>query len=167
MKKITYKKILVTFDGSNLASGAFPYAIALAKSCNAEVILLQVVETLQQQPIALYTLSFASYPDAVEIAKETIEDQKKFATRQLKKVKKLFEAEGVSAVKTQVESGFAREVILKVANNESCDLIVMATRGRSGIGRVVLGSVADYIVRHAKCPVLTVHPSTKKSKSKE
>jgi nucleotide-binding universal stress UspA family protein len=60
------------------------------------------------------------------------------------------------AVERELAEGIPFEGILQVAANSQCDLIVMGTHGRSGLGRALLGSVAEQVVRRAPCPVLTV-----------
>ncbi|MEK7485455.1 MAG: universal stress protein, partial [Planctomycetota bacterium] len=59
-------------------------------------------------------------------------------------------------IKTRIENGTHYEQILKLANEWGADLIVMGTHGRTGIAHAVMGSVAEKIVRHASCPVLTI-----------
>lgn len=157
-EKITYKKILVTHDGSEFASAALPHAIAIAKVCNAEVLLLHVVDSFYHEATSLPPFGLGMYPSTLDATKKVIADNMKQVKHQLEKLKIKLEMDGVKKVTTYVDNGFPREIILDVAKTEQCDLIIMATRGRSGLGRVVLGSVADYVIRHADCPVLTIHP---------
>lgn len=58
----------------------------------------------------------------------------------------------------EYEEGFTRDVILDTVDEEKCDPIGISTRGLTGLGRVVLGSVADHVIRHATCPIITIHP---------
>jgi nucleotide-binding universal stress UspA family protein len=62
-------------------------------------------------------------------------------------------------VKTSVRSGEAGPVLLAAADEHQADLIVMGTHGRRGVTRLLLGSVAEHLMRHARCPVLTVRPA--------
>ena len=67
--------------------------------------------------------------------------------------------EGLDAkvpVETRLVEGFAPEQILKVADEVKADLIVIGSHGRTGLGRLLMGSVAEEVLRHATCPVLTV-----------
>lgn len=157
MKKILYKKILVTHDGSELASKALPHAVAIARANDAEVLLLQVVRSVGQESALVGAPSI--YPPIVtfgDTALETVKENKRRAKHQLEKIKAEFEANGVTHVNVYVEEGVGQDVITDIAKTEHCDLIVMSTHGRSGLGRVLLGSVADYVIRHAPCPVLVV-----------
>ncbi len=67
-----------------------------------------------------------------------------------------FESDPRVHVETRLEDGDAAEEILRTAEDVACDLIVMGTHGRSGLGRLIMGSVAEAVVRQARCPVLTL-----------
>lgn len=71
------------------------------------------------------------------------------------------EGSGARNVEIYVRQGLAGEKIVAFVKKENCDLIVMSAHGRSGLGRVLLGSVTDYVVRHASCPVLVVRAKNK------
>jgi nucleotide-binding universal stress UspA family protein len=84
---------------------------------------------------------------------------KEEATAKLSKlVEETASRTGVRAV-AEVEEGRAVSTIVDAAKRHGCDLIVLGTHGRAGLGRMVLGSVTEAVVRTAKCPVLTVPPS--------
>ena len=70
-------------------------------------------------------------------------------------------------VRYLVSSGDPFEKILAAAENHRIDLIVLATHGRTGIKRLIIGNVAEKVVRHAPCPVLTVKPRAARRKPKE
>ena len=85
--------------------------------------------------------------------------QREAAEQNLEGVKAALAAEGIANVTTRVVEGFAGDAILEAADDEGADLIVMATHGRGGLGRAILGSVADHVVRNAKQQaVLLVRP---------
>ncbi len=162
MKEIKYQNILVTTDGSDFASEAFPHAVLLAKNFNAHILLFSVSEVVGQAtaaaPSTNLTAPVAMTPTtAVAIS----EFNKKGAKEYLEKVKQQFEDAGAGAVETEVAEGVPEEEIVDAANNVKADLIIMATHGTSGLERVLLGSVTDYVVRYASCPVLIVHPQKK------
>lgn len=158
MKKITYKKILVTHDGSQLASAALPHAATLARMYNAEILLLQVVRSVEQEIATTTLVGIGMYPVVSDLSSDSVKEDKKQARHHLEKLTTELEAEGVGKIQIIVKEGSAEDVINKVAKTEHCDLIVMSTHGRSGLGRALLGSVTDYVIRHAHCPVLVVHP---------
>lgn len=162
MKDVLYKKILLTHDGSKLATTAIPHALAVAVAFRSEAILLHVVESVEQAMLRLQVDGRIPVSDTVtDSVIESVTWDKKKATQQLNKIKDEFEAQGINEVKVLVEEGFANSVIVQVAKKQKCDLIVISTHGRSGLGRVLLGSVADHVVRHVKCPVLLVHSERK------
>lgn len=158
MKKIIYHKILVTHDGSRFASAALPYAFALADACKAQMLLFHVVETVAQELTVLDPMGLnPPVPIIADSALEVVKAEEKSADRQLERMKKKLEKGGIT-VKIKITMGIAGSEIVATAREERCDLIVMSTHGRSGLGRILLGSVADYVIRHARCPVLVVHP---------
>ncbi|TSC63644.1 MAG: UspA domain-containing protein [Microgenomates group bacterium Gr01-1014_93] len=160
MKNIVYRKILLTHDGSKLSSAAIPHAATLANAFNGEILLLHVIESVEQE-IASLTSTDMNVPvgPVAEVAMEIVARDKKTAEKELKKVADNLKESGIQNVKILVTEGVADSEIVKVAKKQKCDLIVMSTHGRSGLGRALLGSVADSVVRHAPCPVLLVHPS--------
>jgi nucleotide-binding universal stress UspA family protein len=83
------------------------------------------------------------------------DDVREAVTRQLRECQEKVEAEGVS-VEASVSSEFAPQAIVEMAKDIGADLIVMGTRGLTGIKHVMLGSVAERTVRTAPCPVLTM-----------
>lgn len=142
-----YKKMLVPLDGSALAESVLPHVVAIAKAFNiADVWLLGVIE-----PIEFHAVEPFSWADIENLRKQ----HEKTVEEYIKHIAQRLEKEGV-AVKSSVEEGAVAESILKFTESRGIDLIVMATHGRSGIGRWVYGSVADKVLRAAKTPVLLV-----------
>jgi len=142
------RKILVPLDGSELSQSVLPFAETLVKALGASVVLFHAAA-----PPVL------AYPGAEMISMDqpvwdTIEEEaRKFvreATARL--AAKGIQATGIACV------GQAIDGILAAAADESVGLIVMSTHGRSGVGRLVMGSVADAVVRRASVPVLVVPP---------
>jgi nucleotide-binding universal stress UspA family protein len=169
MQKIVYKKIILTHDGSELASLAIPHAAAVASACNAEIVLLRIIPSAQQDAAAM---SIAMTPSDMggaipidgtgEAAVKMAKEDKRRATQELEKIKVNLEESGVKKVTLKVVEGSPQPDIVAFAKDEHCDAIVMSTHGRSGLGRVLLGSVTDYVVRHARCPVFVVPPHTER-----
>ena len=149
-----YEKIMVPTDGAREASVAINHAEELAKKFGSEIILLRVV---QPSSIPATTMGspggVAVYEVAFEAADAETQANIKRARNQLNTRRRQLEKEGITA-RAEVLIGDAAGIIKRVAEDEEVDLIVMATRGRSGIKRALLGSVADDIVRSNVAPVL-------------
>jgi nucleotide-binding universal stress UspA family protein len=153
------KKILVPTDFSQPAQWALETAIGIAKKANAQLILLHIIE----QPTA------ESFNAEGQVADEEGWEEKHFTLKLIEKSKaqmavdaKLAEAEGVQ-VKTELRLGNPFHAIKTVITEHAADLIVMGALGRSRPEELIVGSNAEKVVRHAKCPVLTVQrkPSAK------
>jgi nucleotide-binding universal stress UspA family protein len=139
-----YKRILVPLDGSTLAAGVLPHVQELAKSIGAEVVVLRV--------------AFAHiFPgaDPIETQVTAVQEAETYVMERTKALQET----GVRA-EGKVRYGDAVEEILDHVTGGHIDLIAMATHGRTGFKRVVLGSVAEHVVRRAPVPVLLlrVHP---------
>lgn len=139
-----YKKILIATDGSEFTKNAVDYGIDLAKNTGAKLYAIYVVDTA----------AFASIPmDAAwESMYEILKQEGDEATRY---VANRAEAEGLEVERLTVE-GHPAEEIIKYAEKNSANLIVMGTLGKSGLDRFLLGSVAEKVVRNSKIPVLVV-----------
>jgi nucleotide-binding universal stress UspA family protein len=145
-----YRRILWPTDFSRLAKAALPHAERLAASSGAELVVLHVL------PLpAIYAFPEVSGAvwDQIERENHVIGKRKlRRITEQLKgKTPKL-------RVHSVLTEGVAFDHILRVAKRLRCDLIVLATHGRTGLRHVLMGSVAENVVRRAPCPVLTVRP---------
>jgi nucleotide-binding universal stress UspA family protein len=137
-----YKRILVPLDGSPLSEQALPHGIAHAERFGAELILLRVLEPLPG-------LSMAS--PARKQAEEWLAEQ---AREYLQAVSADIEED--IHVELAVSEGRPYLEIVRFADDSQVDLIVMSTRGQSGLSRWLLGSVTDRVVRGATVPVLLV-----------
>lgn len=156
-----YRTILLTNDGSEIAQAATPHAVHLASMApDASVVCVTVIDTVAQL-LAQATPSGWGYDGgriAVESAEAAVAAERADATANLATLKATLEAQGVKNVRTAIIEGHAGTAIVDAARAEHADIVVMATHGRGGLGRAVLGSVADHVVRHAPCPVLLVRP---------
>lgn len=140
-----YKKILVPLDGSELSESVLDHVITIATSCQVpEVVLLRVREPLDNS--VRVTLD-------AEIAEELDQAYNDEAANYLKSIAKTLEQKDI-AVKVEVLSGNPAEEIIKYSRNTDVDLIIMSTHGRSGVSRIVFGSVADKVIRQTEVPVL-------------
>jgi nucleotide-binding universal stress UspA family protein len=146
-----YKKILVPLDISELSMVALPYAEQMAGRLGSEIILLSVSESAEAQDYHKHQMHVETIINAT----------KHNAERYLEKP-------GVKAIKVEsvVLVGHPAEEIIDYADKEDIDLIVMATHGRSGIGRWALGSTVDKVMRATERPVALirakgVHPDVR------
>lgn len=138
-------RILVTTDTSKLGHSALPHARALAQKLGTEVVVLSV----QPDPTAGIAGEFAYAP--ISVSTEDLLEEDQALREALMPV-----AEGMR-IRTERAGGRSiAQTILDVANDEHASLIVMTTHGRSGLGRVLLGSVAEAVVHGAPMPVMLV-----------
>jgi nucleotide-binding universal stress UspA family protein len=145
--------ILVPLDGSELGEGVLPYAKDLGSRLHAKVHFLQVFEG--EMPDLGEARSDGRV--AIEAAAEQTEREEKAAGNYLSQLVSNWRAEGIDAGCTVVEGAPAVKII-ETAHSLGADLIAMSTHGRSGLARLVSGSVADEVVREAGIPVLLVKP---------
>jgi len=142
MARMVPKLILVPIDFSESAEQALDYACELASNLGATV---RLVHAISQLPSALQV---ALTEDIVEnLVKEHRESLDRLAGARLGRA---------SFGEATVEVGDPRDTIVTAAKAMSVDLIVMGTHGRRGLSRLVLGSVAEDVIRYAPCPVLVV-----------
>ena len=138
-----YKKILVPLDGSPLAEKALDHAVRMARAFDSEIILFEVVHFMP-----IYGSPELVAPLLVD------EKQKELAEKYLAKVAREIEAKGVK-VRSLVKTGQQVAIeIIDFAKENRVDLIIMSTRGRSGISRWVLGSTAHKVLTRAETPIL-------------
>lgn len=141
-----YKKIVVAVDGSNTGNLALFEAIRLAKEQNAELRIVHVFDET--------ALSFSKrYPNAVELQKTFIDAGKDVLTE----AKNTAQQQNIKAETIFLESlkGISKE-LADYAKKWPADIIVMGTHGRSGLDRLLLGSVAEKLVRLSEVPVLLI-----------
>jgi len=138
-----YKKILVPLDGSPLAEKALDHAVKLAKLFDSEIILFQVVHFMP-----IYGSPELVAPLIVD------EKQKEYAEKYLTRLTRELEAKNLK-VRSLVKTGQQVAVeVIDFAKESGVDLIIMCTRGRSGISRWVLGSTAHKVLVRAETPIL-------------
>jgi len=140
------RRILWATDLSPASEGAWRYILTLADIFSAKVILLHVVNSIEFTGIADIPVP----PPA-----GWLEGQLAGIERELSRSQQEIEALGLSA-RRKVTVGATAAAIVEEAHTEGADLIVMGTHGRSGLSHVLLGSVAEAVLRKAPCPVLVV-----------
>jgi nucleotide-binding universal stress UspA family protein len=150
---MTLKNVVVATDFSLDADAAVSYALALAKETRAAVCLLHVVDN----PLAAGAWSSDMY--ASEIAGLQI-NLVRDAEKQLQQGIRTLDRPGIE-IAGAVRTGRPASTIVEFARESGCDLIVIGSHGRTGAARLVMGSVAEHVVRTAPCPVLVVRPPEK------
>ncbi len=137
---LSIKTILHPTDFSTQADYAFQLACSLARDYGARVVVLHV----SAPPVVAYGEAITG------LAYESSKDQA------LEALHRITSSDAKVKVEHQLEEGDPVAEILRVAREQNCDLIAMGTHGRSALGRLLMGSVAEPVVRKAPCPVLTV-----------
>jgi len=143
-----YKKILVPLDGSELAEKVIPHVIALAKGTGAEVTLVTVV----QLALGAVGAKLDAIPEAAAERKAALKAE---AMVYLQKVQRDLKGQGITVHTVSLEGDVASEIIA-YGEREGFDLVAMATHGRSGIDRFVMGSIAEKVVRGTTKAVLLI-----------
>lgn len=145
-----YQRILVATDGSKLSQKAVTHAITLADMTGAELVALKVVP---RYPLTYFeggmTVAMNEVNRIEEVwlaeAKATVNAVKSAAQKKAVKVKAV-----------TVKSDLIAETIMATAKRSQCDLIVMASHGRKGIRRLLLGSETQHVLTHSAIPVLVL-----------
>jgi len=140
-----YNKLLVTLDGSPLSECVLSHATTIAKDCSVpRMWLLRVVEPMPIGEGVTQEFICRVYKEREKVAKEYLEG-----------VAKSLREQGL-VVNIAVTQGQPADEIVDFAEKNGVDLVIMATHGRSGVGRWVFGSVSDRVMREAKAPLLLV-----------
>ena len=149
-----FKKIMVCLDGSILAEQILPYAEEEAFCFNAKLILFQSYIIPSAVAAAQAQVVFASGPDIIQEEANRLHAE---AAKYLDSMAVKLKEKGLD-VTCVVTRGSAGEAIINYAHNEEVDLIAIATHGHGGLGRVIFGSVADYVLRESGLPILVIKP---------
>jgi len=142
LKEGKVQKIIYPTDGSKTAKKALEFAAHIAKDTKAEIIVLSVADA-----------KLRGFPRAME--PQMMQELKKEAQKIAEKARKELEKDGLK-VQAMTAEGSPSEEIVRLARKEKADLIVMGTHGITGLARVIIGSVADHVIREAQCPVVLV-----------
>ncbi len=138
------KTVLVPTDFSEHAERATEYACELASKLGARIVLLHA-----------YALPSVGFPESIGFGAEVAGRVVTVAKEALRAAKERRRASGVD-IETVAREGDPRDLILGAIGEHQADLVCMGTHGRRGFARAMLGSVAEEIVRHAPCAVLTL-----------
>lgn len=147
-----YNRILISTDGSELGQKGVDHGLALAKALGVEVTLITVTERFPVYSSGVgYELSWS---DAA--LTEYADGQKKMADAILASARQAAERAGVSVETVHAPDALVGEAIIAAAQERNCGLIVMASHGRRGLGRLMLGSKTSEVLTHSEIPVLVV-----------
>ena len=153
------KRILAPVDFSDSAAVAVEYAVDLARMHKAELLLVHIIEPLNYAAPRFY-------PEPTAL----LEEQRKQAAKQLSEFETTIRKR-YRKCRSEIHFGVVYEMIVQLAASLGADLIVIATHGRTGLAHVLMGSVAEKVVRSAGCPVLTIRtvpvPSALKGKRRK
>lgn len=145
-----FKKILVPSDGSGLARRAAEYAANLAQVHGAQIVGVYVIDPFP----------YIGIGDASAVGLQAyMAEAKAAATQSLESLQQICEAHGVAFQGDTIERNVTYEGILETAEAEGVDLVVMGSHGRKGVQALILGSVAQKVLTHAKVPVLIIKPA--------
>jgi nucleotide-binding universal stress UspA family protein len=144
-----FKRMLVTLDGSPFAEAALEPAFAMAEKFRSEVVLVQVVMPAE---LAVTAGQGTTYYDLKRLCEQ---QECEAAGRYLRRIRGEWLASGVT-VRAEVAVGPPPATIIALASRYEVGLIVMSTHGRSGLSRLIYGSVAEAVLRGAQVPVLLV-----------
>lgn len=156
-----FERVLVPLDGSGLAEAVFPYAEEVCNKFGSRLYLLRAVTPLSQMVLETSPGAVEASPAAgevaMDVAQQRFDAEFRAAEAYLVEVRRRFETQGFS-VETKAQEGMAAATILRYAREIDASLIAMSTHGRSGLGRLVFGSVADEVLRNSHLPVLIIRP---------
>lgn len=148
-----YNKILLPTDGSKNSERAIAHALTIAEFEDAEIVILNVVDSVY--------LTGLPEEDLITKSEMILEEESKKVTARVESIiKEIEEEKGSNGKDIKITSktieGNAADVILKVSENEDIDLIVIASSGKHMLDRFLLGSVTEKTVRHTKVPILVI-----------
>jgi nucleotide-binding universal stress UspA family protein len=146
-----FSKIVVPLDGSPLAEAVLEPAAAFARLWDADIRLVRIVSA-SALSLGLSLDSYSGYED------QFTDNRKEAAQKYLDQVAELLAKQGIRVSGTTVTGSGVAEALLDLVRSEDAKLVALATHGRGGLGRLVLGSVADKLVRAAEVPILVYRP---------
>jgi len=135
------ERILVAVDGSVYSDYAIDQAISMGSICNSEIFLVTVIDL---------------YPEQMSAAPALMEKMSQEARELLERAKQKVEKENIKCETIVHMGGQPHEFIIKEAKEKDVDLIIIGTHGKTGLKRILIGSVAQKVVGYAPCPVMVV-----------
>jgi nucleotide-binding universal stress UspA family protein len=150
------RSILLPTDFSECANYALSYSTFLARQFSASIICVHVIEPV------VPTVGYTGLTEPLPLT-DLSEQLEESAERELPKIGACEECSGLEIEEVIVHGDAAAEIV-RVARERQVDLIVISSHGRTGLGRILFGSTAESVVRHAPCPVLVVKPPQESDK---
>ncbi|QIL45709.1 universal stress protein [Vagococcus coleopterorum] len=148
IEKQEYQRILVGIDGSDQARNAFNKALAVAKRNNAKVIVAHVIENKLYGNMGYSLVTPDLVQRETDRSKELLAEYKDYAR-----------AQGCDTVETVLAFGSAKVLMgSELPEEHNVDLIMVGQSGLSAVEKFMMGSVSDYVIRHAPCDVLVIRP---------
>ena len=138
------KKILTPFDGSEHSQKAFEKALEIAEKFESKIIVMTVIQSKVADSSGM----------SLDRMQEIQDEEENSTIAMLKNLEDQANAKNVQMLMEIVHNPSSADGILAFANKNDIDLIVMGSHGRTGFKKLVLGSVANKVVGHSKCPVL-------------
>jgi nucleotide-binding universal stress UspA family protein len=147
-----YKRVLIPLDGSTGADAIVPLIVQIAGPLDIAVRLLGVVEPIQPMMVE----------NARSLMVHDVAVRTRYAEEYLAPIASMLRARGIDA-DWEVRRGSPATTILAAAKSWGADLIAMSTHGRGGIGRLLFGSVAEQVLRHAEVPVFMMRHTNRRT----
>lgn len=151
----SFQHMLVPLDGSAHAEQILPYVVTFGRLMQAPCTLMSVVTAAHVRDTTEFHAEFAEHGALLQ---RTIEEREAY----LRNLASRLHAEGLQVHTRVFTNEQPAEAILVAASEVQADLLALATHGRGGLARLVFGSVADHVIRHASMPVLAYRPATLK-----
>jgi len=144
---VQVKKVIIPVDFASTMNKVVDYATSIADQLGAEIIFFHVINDFQGYDMMLVHPSFES------MKKDLMEESNQRMAALVGNYKQL--KNGVSG---KVVVGDAGAEIIKFAQDEQADMVIIGTHGVKGLERILMGSTAEYVVKKAPCPILTFNP---------
>jgi nucleotide-binding universal stress UspA family protein len=143
------RRVMVTIDGSEVSKVALPHAEYLARALGGELVLFQVTGSEADLMAASMPVGLPPAPSiSADTAQRVAAEQRATVEAELREQEAILRSRGLEDVVVEVASGQPSDAILDASERLDVDLVVMATHGRGGLGRLLLGSVADTVTRN-------------------
>ena len=164
MNSSIFRKIMIATDGSDCSMLAASKGIELARLSGGTVYAVYVVSTAYLYPMSGdYSSSMGMNPNWESMYEAMYDALKKQGQQAVNYVKGLGERKGINVESVLLE-GHPADELIRYAEGEKMDIVIMGTLGKTGLDRLLLGSVAGNLVRHSKVPVMVVREKCKESR---
>lgn len=143
---MNFRNILVPFDSSSFANRAFRNALEIASPNSGRITIVTVVTGIYQPSIGF----------SMKYSKELLEEHSKILKKTFARLENIASKKGVKLTMKILYNPSVSKAILNYVNTSKFDLIVIGSHGRTGINKIILGSVANDIAQKTKCPIMVV-----------